>query len=75
LHLCLFGESGYDLRHFLQPDISKPDLAKPDLAKIDEHEYAQLDAYLDNVLQIKKQGHDLEHHKTGSMRHLSMLGG
>ena len=65
LHLCLFGESGYDLRHFLQPD----------QVTIEDHEHAQLDAYLDNILQIKKQGHDLEHHQTGSMRHLAMLGG
>jgi len=58
LHLCLFGEKGYDLKPFLSAA---------------NHQH--LDSVLDQTIGFKQQGHDLSNHKTGSTRHLAMLGG
>lgn len=59
LHLCLFGEQGYDLRHLLQTDEQLPLLTD----------------YLQNQLADKKASHFLHQGEIGHTRHLAMLGG
>ncbi len=66
LHLCLFGEGGEDLRPWLQPGINK--VLDKDLSRT-------LSDRVDVALKGKLPEHYLTSHKTGSTRHLSMLGG
>lgn len=59
LHLCLFGEQGYDLRWGLSQTQSKE----------------SLEAYIKSQMVHKKAGHFLDEGKTGATTHLAMLGG
>ena len=59
LHLCLFGEQGYDVRPLLQPGIAP----------------AQLVAELEQLLGLKHETHYLQSGNTGATRHFAMLGG
>lgn len=59
LHLCLFGDHGYDLRPWLQHDDQREDLA----------------AVIQAALGDKKATHGLHERDTGITRHLAMLGG
>jgi len=59
LHLCLFGEQGYDLRQLLQSDQQQTELCH----------------YLQTQLAEKKASHFLHQGNSGSTRHLAMLGG
>ncbi|MDO6683580.1 MULTISPECIES: GTP 3',8-cyclase MoaA [unclassified Oceanobacter] len=59
LHLCLFGEQGYDIRSLLQPGVD------PEL----------LVAELEQRLGLKDETHYLQSGNTGATRHFAMLGG
>lgn len=59
LHLCLFGEHGYDLRPWLQHDTQLPELVE----------------VISQSLQHKTATHGLHERNTGITRDLSMLGG
>jgi len=59
LHLCLFGEQGYDLRPWLQHDAQLPELV----------------AMITDSLQHKTATHGLHERNPGITRDLSMLGG
>lgn len=59
LHLCLFGDHGYDLRPWLQAD----------------HQADALVGVIDQALGDKTATHGLHEHNTGITRDLSMLGG
>ncbi|MEX1057061.1 MAG: GTP 3',8-cyclase MoaA [Natronospirillum sp.] len=59
LHLCLFGEEGYNLRPWLQSDDQVEELA----------------AYIQTTLGHKPATHGLHEHNPGITRNLSMLGG
>lgn len=59
LHLCLFGEQGYELRDLLQHDNQQAELAQ------------RLQACLGD----KKDRHFLDQGNTGMTRHLAMIGG
>ncbi|MFY0665229.1 MAG: GTP 3',8-cyclase MoaA [Natronospirillum sp.] len=59
LHLCLFGETGYDLRPWLQEDAQQEELA----------------AMIQEALGHKPATHGLHEHNTGLIRDLSMIGG
>lgn len=60
LHLCLFGEQGYDLRPWLTGEAN---------------DQLELSQYIDQCLGLKNHGHRLDEHQSGSTRHLAMLGG
>ncbi|BCE00500.1 GTP 3',8-cyclase MoaA [Marinicellulosiphila megalodicopiae] len=59
LHLCLFGDGGFDLRPFMQAD-------QPQQNLISE---------LQSVLGYKKDSHSLHDNISGSTKHLAMIGG
>lgn len=59
LHLCLFGEKGYSLRHLLQEDGQKEELQEKITA----------------LLQFKLGGHFLHDGDTGMTPHLASIGG
>ncbi|MFY0663843.1 MAG: GTP 3',8-cyclase MoaA [Natronospirillum sp.] len=59
LHLCLFGEQGYELRPWLQSDTDADELA----------------AVIQRALGNKTATHGLHEHNVGATRDLSMLGG
>ncbi len=59
LHLCLFGEEGYDLRPWLQSDDQSEELAE----------------VIQHSLGFKAETHGLHEHNPGITRDLSMLGG
>lgn len=59
LHLCLFGDSGVELRHLLADDSQSP----------------ALEARIISALQYKKQSHFLSQGITGMTQNLSFIGG
>ena len=59
LHLCLFGDHGYDLRPWLQADDQSDELA----------------SVIQQSLGYKTETHGLHEHNTGITRDLSMIGG
>ncbi|MCJ8312314.1 MAG: GTP 3',8-cyclase MoaA [Saccharospirillaceae bacterium] len=59
LHLCLFGDGGFDLRPFMQSSVKQDELIKQ----------------LQNQLGYKKDSHFLQNGNTGSTKHLAMIGG
>ncbi len=59
LHLCLFGDQGFDIRHLLQSEDQRQELV----------------AHLQNCLSNKKATHFLQQGETGITTNLSMLGG
>lgn len=59
LHLCLFGDTGYDLRPWLQNDTQQEALLQE----------------IQRVLPYKPATHHLQAHDTGLIRDLSMIGG
>lgn len=59
LHLCLFGEGGYALRHLLQDDDMKEELKETIL----------------RLMQFKKSTHFLHDGNTGARPHLASIGG
>ncbi|WP_017443655.1 GTP 3',8-cyclase MoaA [Gayadomonas joobiniege] len=59
LHLCLFGEQGYDLRQLLTSD----------------QQQAELQQYIQACLSDKKDSHFLHQGNTGITQHLAMIGG
>lgn len=59
LHLCLFSESGIDLRHLLQRDDQQTELIE----------------FLQQQLAGKKISHYLHDGNSGGTRHLAMIGG
>lgn len=59
LHYCLFGESAFDLRPFLQNESSQPELKQ----------------FILNSLKIKPKSHYLQDHKSGLIQNLSLIGG
>ncbi len=59
LHLCLFGEGGYDIRPFLQSDAQLPDLL----------------AEIHRVMAFKAPAHLLAQGNSGATPHLASIGG
>ncbi|WP_026973522.1 GTP 3',8-cyclase MoaA [Aliagarivorans marinus] len=59
LHLCLFGEQGYSLRHLLE----------------DDQQQGELMAFLEASLREKKVSHFLQEGNTGATPHLASIGG
>ncbi|WP_422410256.1 MULTISPECIES: GTP 3',8-cyclase MoaA [unclassified Endozoicomonas] len=59
LQLCLFSESGHDLRHFLQDDSQQDELIQE----------------IRSALRLKVDGHFLEQGYTGGTRNLAQIGG
>lgn len=59
LHYCLFGESAFDLRPFLQRKSSQEELKQ----------------FILNSLKIKPKSHYLQDHKSGLIQNLSLIGG
>ncbi|AJQ93594.1 GTP 3',8-cyclase MoaA [Gynuella sunshinyii] len=59
VHLCLFGDHGYDIRHLIQQPEQRP----------------QLTDFLSEVLKDKKVSHFLQQGHSGITRDLSMIGG
>lgn len=59
LHLCLFGEGGYSLRHLLQAD----------------DQLEKLQQQILDLLQYKKSSHFLHQGITGTTPHLASIGG
>lgn len=59
LHLCLFGEGGYDIRPFLQSDDHLPDLL----------------AEIRRVMAFKAPAHLLAHGNSGATPHFASIGG
>lgn len=59
LHLCLFGEGGYSLRHLLQSDEQKEELEEKIIALMD----------------YKKSAHFLHDNNSGVRDHLASIGG
>lgn len=59
LHLCLFGESGYDLRPYLQ----------------DDSQLEALKNQITTALQFKRSGHFLHDGDVGMRRHFAAVGG
>ena len=59
LHLCLFGETGYDLRPLLQAD--------------DQSD--ELQTKIRKLLMLKESGHGLHQHDTGATPHFASIGG
>lgn len=59
LHLCLFGERGYDLREYLQSDDQIEDLQNKIL----------------NLMNFKRDGHLLHEGNSGVRQHLASIGG
>lgn len=59
LHLCLFGEGGYDLREFLQSDCQKE----------------ELQARILRLLRFKDESHYLHQNISGATPHFASIGG
>ena len=59
LHLCLFGEGGYSLRHLLQSD--------------DQQE--ELKSNIMDLMNYKKSAHFLHDDNSGVRDHLASIGG
>lgn len=59
IHLCLFGESGYDLRPLLQ----------------DDDRIGELKETIVNLMSNKRASHFLQEGKTGMRQHLASVGG
>lgn len=59
LHLCLFGESGFDLRPLLQ----------------DDSQQEELQTRIMDALQFKRSGHFLHDGDTGIRQHFAAIGG
>lgn len=59
LHLCLFGDGGYSLRHMLQHDLQKQELQEQILS----------------LMNFKKSSHFLHQGNSGATPHLASIGG